>query len=349
MKHQLLILLITGYSFSVLLSCKDQATASSSLTLPARDRGMEKQDTMASNMVWIPAGSFQMGSDAPEFPDAHPLHQVTLRGFFMDEHEVTNAEFARFVGATHYVTVAERKLNPADYPGVPLENLVPGSSVFTPPLHPVSLDDPLQWWTYLPGACWRHPLGPNSTIEGRQNFPVVQVCYEDAAAYAQWAGKRLPTEAEWEYAARGGSSLLQKYYWGEELKPGGKWMANIYQGDFPVSNTAEDGFAGLAPVMSYPPNAYGLYDMEGNVWEWCHDFYRPDYYQVSPVLDPKGPPDSFDPEEPHSIKRVQRGGSFLCSDRYCLRYRSGSRGKGEVKSGSDNLGFRCVRDSVPYK
>lgn len=297
-------------------------------------------------MVWIPAGSFQMGTNDPNFPDALPLHKVTLKGFWMDEHEVTNAEFEKFIKATNYVTVAERKLNPSDFPGVPPENLVPGSAVFSPPSQQVSLDNPLQWWKYVAGANWRHPSGPGSTIEGKQNLPVVHVGYEDAVAYTKWVDKRLPTEAEWEYAAQGGKSV-QSYYWGNELKPGGQWMANIYQGDFPEDNTGEDGFAGAAAAKSFPANGYGLYDMEGNVWEWCNDFYRPDYYQHSPESSPKGPEDSYDPDESQAVKRVQRGGSFLCSDQYCMRYRPGSRGKGEVSSGSDNLGFRCVKEGKP--
>lgn len=284
-----------------------------------------------------------MGSDDPAFPDAQPLHKVTVHGFWMDEHEVTNADFAKFVAATHYVTVAEQALNPKDFPGVPAEKLVPGSGVFTPPAHPVSLDNAMQWWTYMPGASWQHPLGKDNPAKSKENEPVVQVCYEDAAAFAAWAGKRLPTEAEWEYAAQGGHPG-QKYYWGNELKPGGKWMANIYQGNFPDRNTGEDGFSGVAPVKSFPANGYGLYDMDGNVWEWCSDFYRPDYYSQSAAADPQGPADSYDPDEPGTVKRVQRGGSFLCSDQYCIRYRPGSRGKGEVSSASNNLGFRCVKD-----
>jgi len=233
-------------------------------------------------------------------------------------------------------------LDPADYPGVPLENLVPGSAVFTPPSKKVSLDDPMQWWSYVPGANWRHPLGPSSTITGKENEPVVQVCYTDAEAYAKWAGKRLPTEAEWEYAARAGTKNAT-YYWGNELKPGGKWMANIFQGSFPDHNIMEDRFQTTAPVKSFPANAFGLYDMEGNVWEWCSDLYRPDYYQHSKTDNPRGPADSYDPDEPGTIKHVQRGGSFLCSDDYCIRYKAGSRGKGETGSASNNLGFRCVK------
>ncbi len=330
------------FILSVLICCK-QAGKNKIISEDHSEGTKVSIDTTPSKMVWIPDGTFQMGTNDPDFPDAKPLHRVSLKGFWMDEHEVTNAEFEKFVKATNYITVAERELNPADFPGVPVENLLPGSGVFSPPKQKVSLENALQWWRYIAGANWRHPTGPASTIIGQQNNPVVHVCYEDILAYTNWAGKRLPTEAEWEYAARGGNDN-QKYYWGNELKPNGKWMANIYQGDFPFKNTSEDGFEGVAPVKSFPPNGYGLYDMEGNVWEWCNDFYRPDYYLQSPEFDPQGPLDSYDPDEPKIVKRVQRGGSFLCSDQYCIRYRPGSRGKGEVSSGSNNLGFRCVKD-----
>ncbi|MBN8790045.1 MAG: formylglycine-generating enzyme family protein [Terrimonas sp.] len=299
------------------------------------------EGTDSAKMVWIPGGEFEMGSNA--FPDAQPLHKVKVTGFWMDEHEVTNAQFAAFVKATGYKTVAERPLNPADFPGVPADKLVPGSAVFSPPTHKVSLDNPLQWWRYIHYASWQQPEGASSSIKNRMNEPVVHVCYEDAAAYAAWAGKRLPTEAEWEFAARGGKKY-NDYYWGTELKPGGKWVANIFQGHFPEGNTKEDGYTGVAPVKTFAADSYGLYDMNGNVWEWCSDFYRPDYYKISTSDNPKGPSDSFDPDEPGAIKRVQRGGSFLCSDEYCIRYKAGSRGKGEVSSGSNNLGFRCVKD-----
>lgn len=297
-------------------------------------------------MVPVPAGTFEMGTNDADFPDAHPVHQVTLKAFWMDDHEVTNAEFQKFVNATHYITVAEKAPDPKDFPGVPVADLVAGSSVFTPPSQTVSLANPLQWWTFIPGANWQHPRGPQTNIKGKENYPVVQVCYTDAAAYAKWAGKRLPTEAEWEYAAQGGHPG-QTFYWGNELKPGGKWQANIFQGSFPDKNTGEDGFMGMAPIKSFPANGYGLHDMEGNVWEWCSDFYRADYYAKSPSYNPEGPPDSDDPDETNAVKRVQRGGSFLCSADYCIRYRPGSRSKGEINSASDNLGFRCVSDTSP--
>ncbi|MDB5245665.1 MAG: hypothetical protein JWQ40_59 [Segetibacter sp.] len=314
---------------------RPSAVAAASVEASDRDRNTDK-------MIWIPGGTFQMGSG--EFADALPIHAVTVKGFYMDESEVTNAQFEKFVKATGYLTVAESPLNPADFPGVPAEQLVPGSAVFSPPNHKVSLDNPMSWWKYLPNANWKHPEGPASSIKGKENEPVVQVSYTDAEAYAKWAGKRLPTEAEWEFAARGGGKNNSIYYWGSEKKPGGKWVANIFQGSFPDNNRLEDGYKTLAPVKSFPANTFGLYDLDGNVWEWCQDFYRPDYYKNSPATNPKGPQDSNDPDEPGTVKRVQRGGSFLCSDDYCIRYKAGSRGKGEINSASNNLGFRCVKD-----
>lgn len=314
------------------------------MLLGCTSNDQNKARKQSKGMVWIKGGEFAMGTNDSNFADAQPIHQVKVNDFWMDEHEVTNAEFERFVKATGYETVAERKLDPKDFPTVAPEDLVPGSAVFTPPDHAVPLDQPLAWWSYVKGASWKHPFGPASQYKA--NEPVVHISYTDAEAYAKWAGKRLPTEAEWEYAARAGQAG-QKYYWGNELKPNGKWAANIFQGDFPQKNTLEDGFKGLAPVKSFAPNAFGLYDMDGNVWEWCSDFYRPDYYAQSPADNPKGPADSYDPDEPGTVKRVQRGGSFLCSDQYCIRYRAGSRGKGEINSGSNNLGFRCVSDKAP--
>ena len=311
-----------------------------------KETGLEfktKKNKVADKMVWIPGGKFIMGSNDQKALDAQPQHEVEVSGFWMDEHEVTNAQFQEFIEVSGYVTIAERPLTPNDYPTVPPHLLVPGSAVFAPPKEEVSLQNPLQWWRYVNGASWRHPLGPDSSIEGKADEPVVQVCYEDVVAYAKWAGKRLPTEAEWEFAARGGRPV-STYYWGNEQKPNGKWLANIFQGDFPESNTVEDGFVSLAKVKSFPANPYGLYDMEGNVWEWCSDLYRPDYYQHTAQVNPKGPSNSFDPDEPNTIKRVQRGGSFLCSDQYCVRYKAGARGKGEITSASNNLGFRLAKN-----
>ncbi|NQD69476.1 formylglycine-generating enzyme family protein [Sphingobacterium shayense] len=295
-------------------------------------------------MVRIVGGKFQMGS--ANFADAQPIHEIEVSSFLMDEHEVTNAQFAKFVKETGYVTLAERPLDPKEFPGVDPKMLVPGSAVFMTPQNVTSLNDHLQWWSYVPGASWKNPEGPESNLKGKDAHPVTQLAYQDAEAYAKWAGKRLPTEAEWEYAAKAGKHVDEMYYWGSEKKEKGKWLANIYQGTFPTNNTTEDGFETTAPVKSFPSNAWGLYDMEGNVWEWCSDFYRPDYYALSDKIDPKGPKDSHDPQEPGAIKRVQRGGSFLCNDQYCERYKAGSRGKGEQNSPTNNVGFRCVKDLI---
>ena len=315
-----------------------------------------------AGMVWIPGGEFSMGAnDPPDMNpvgmnatrDARPIHRVYVDGFFMDETDVTNVEFARFVKATGYVTIAERKPRPEDYPGARPELLVAGSMVFAPPRDPVPLDNHSQWWAYVPGANWRHPLGPGSDIKGKDNDPVVQVAYEDAQVYAKWAGKRLPTEAEWEFAARGGMSG-KPFVWGDSFRPDGKWMANTHQGHFPDHDTGEDGYAGIAPVAKYPPNPYGLYDMAGNVWQWTSDWYRPDYYQQlaaegGVARNPHGPDSSYDPSERGDQRKVHRGGSFLCTDQYCSRYIVGTRGKGEVSTGTNHLGFRCVMTREEYQ
>ena len=313
-----------------------------------------------AGMAWIPGGEFSLGcADPRSLPyggsdpmrDARPVHRVRVSGFWMDIHEVTNDEFGEFVEATGYLTVAEQPPQAEDFPGAPPENLVAGSIVFTPPREQVPVRDAsgtahLRWWAYVPGASWRHPAGPASDLEGRGDEPVVHVAYEDAKAYAAWAGKRLPSEAEWECAARGGLAGAT-YPWGDEFRPDGTWMANTWQGRFPAEHTAEDGYAGIAPVGRYPANTYGIHDMSGNVWEWCSDWYRPDTYELDAargiVDDPRGPADSHDPAEPGQIKRVQRGGSFLCSDQYCSRYIVGTRGKGEVSSATNHIGFRCVK------
>jgi sulfatase modifying factor 1 len=310
-------------------------------------------------MAWIPGGEFSMGAEDPRgmpgggmqsMDDSRPIHRVYVDGFWVDATDVTNEQFASFVKATGYVTIAERTPTRAEFPDAPAENLVAGSIVYSPTAHPVALDDYLQWWSYVAGADWRHPEGPNSDLKGRDKYPVVQVAYDDAAAYAKWAGKRLPTEAEWEFAARGGLAG-KRFVWGDQLKPGDKWQANTFQGKFPVQggDSGEDGFKGIAPVVQYSPNPYGLYDMAGNVWQWCSDWYRADYYstlaaQGGVARNPQGPQDSFDQSEPGQKKRVQRGGSFLCNDQYCSRYVLGSRGKGESDSGANHIGFRCVMD-----
>jgi formylglycine-generating enzyme len=307
-------------------------------------------------MVWIPGGEFSMGAmDPPAVSevgmhaavDARPIHRVYVDAFWMDKTDVTNEEFARFVKATSYITIAERKPTAEEFPGAPPENLVAGSVVFSPPDHPVPLNNHFQWWSYVKGADWRHPEGPKSDLKGREKFPVVQVAYPDALAYAKWAGKRLPTEAEWEFAARGGLTG-QRYPWGDEFRPNGKWMANTFQGHFPVQDTGTDGHVGIAAVAQFPPNKYGLYDMAGNVWQWTSDWYRPDYYQQLAAAggvarNPHGPDAPFDPAEPSEKKKVHRGGSFLCTDQYCSRYVVGTRGKGEFTTGTNHLGFRCVK------
>lgn len=280
--------------------------------------------------------------------DAKPVHTVEMDGFWMDATLVTNAAFSQFVDSTKYKTVAERVPKAADYPGVPNEKLLAGSAVFAPA--DVNMGDPYAWWRFTPGAYWRHTEGPSSpdAVKKRPNYPVIHVAYEDAIAYCKWAGKDLPTEAQFEYAARGGLAG-KKYAWGDELKPGGKWVANIWQGKFPKEDQGEDGYRGPSPVDAFPKNGYGLYDMGGNVWQWCEDWYRPDTYAKrvktgKTVRNPQGPSDSLDPSEPEFQKRVQRGGSFLCSDQYCVRYLVGSRGRGSPDSSSSNLGFRCVRN-----
>ncbi len=297
--------------------------------------------TVAAPSLAIATKPVQTPEPPPPGPAPEGMVWIPTGSYWMDRTEVTNKQFGRFVHETGYVTTAEKKPDPKDFPGAPPELLVPGSIVFTPPAGRVSFDNPLVWWRYVPGANWKHPEGPESSITDKENHPVVQVSWDDAVAYAQWAKKRLPTEAEWEYAARGGK-VRNRYVWGDQLKPDGQWRANIWQGSFPDTNTAQDGFTRLAPVGTFPPNGFGLLDMAGNAWEWCSDWYQPGYGQATPTINPTGPLDSHDPQEPGVPKRVQRGGSFLCSDEYCTRYLPGSRGKGEPSSGASHLGFRCV-------
>jgi formylglycine-generating enzyme required for sulfatase activity len=309
-------------------------------------------------MAWISGGEFSMGAVDPLGQDANavgmqatedsrPIHRVYVDGFWMDRTEVTNRQFAEFVKATGYVTVAERTPTAEDFPGAPPENLVAGSVVFSPPDHAVPLDTHFRWWSYVHGANWRHPTGPDSDLGGRENYPVVHIAYGDAEAYAKWAGKRLPTETEWEFAARGGLAG-QLYPWGNEFKVGGRFMANTHQGHFPNEDTHADAHGGIAPVAQFPPNGYGLFDVAGNVWEWTSDWYRSDYYAVLAAAgvarNPRGPDTSFDPGEPGVAKRVHRGGSFLCTEQYCSRYMVGTRGKGEPSTGTNHLGIRLVRD-----
>jgi formylglycine-generating enzyme required for sulfatase activity len=313
-----------------------------------------------SGMVFVPAGEFTMGWDGPEArPDERPSHCVRVEGFWIDATEVSNAQFRAFVDATAYVTTAERPVDWGELrqqlpPGAvepPDEQLGPGSLVFTPPDHDVGLDDHFQWWRWVPGASWRCPTGPGSTIEGKDDFPVVHVSWEDARAYAEWAGKRLPAEAQWERAARYGHDG-EPFAWGGELEPGGEHRANIWQGDFPLEDSGADGFIGPAPVGSFPPNELGLYDMAGNVWEWTADRFDPETYlrrmqDVGPsgcCVDPQGPVETRDPRNPFSKdSRVQKGGSFLCNASYCSSYRPSAKMGTPTDTGMSHVGFRCVR------
>ncbi len=310
-----------------------------------------------AGMRWIEGGTYQRGS---EFPDARleerPVHAVRVDGFFMDVTEVTNAQFRAFVEATGYVTTAERvptleeimKQVPPGTPPPPAEALVAGSLVFTPPPQPVPLHNPAAWWRWVPGADWRHPQGPGSSIDGMDDYPVVHVSWYDAAAYAEWSGKRLPTEAEWEYAARGG--LVGKHYgWGDAPYSEESPQANIWQGRFPNANSGKDGYVGLAPVKSFPPNGLGLYDLSGNAWEWTADWYRPDTYvrqlrasEGGVLVNPRGPERSYNPREPLAPSRATRGGSFLCHDSYCSAYRPSARQGTAVDTSLSHTSFRCV-------
>ncbi len=299
-------------------------------------------------MVWIPGGSFLMGSN-DFYPEERPAHRVAVDGFWMDAHPVTNADFRRFVEATGYVTVAERAPDPAEYPDVDPAVLVPGSLVFRQPPGPVPLHDPRAWWAYVPGACWRHPEGPDSTLDGRDHHPAVHVAFEDAEAYAGWAGKALPTEAEWEFAARGGLDGAV-YAWGDDVAPEGRTMANTWQGAFPWQNLARDGYEGTSPVGAFPPNGYGLYDVTGNVWEWTADFFRPRHPEdaAKACCVPRNlrvaAPDAAASAHPAEVipRRVVKGGSHLCAPGYCLRYRPAARQGEAVDTSTAHIGFRCV-------
>ncbi len=288
---------------------------------------------LKSEMVWIPSGTFRMGSNSG-LSDESPVHPVSLSGFWIDKYEVTNHQFETFVKATGYKTVAERPLNPKDFPGVPKAKLVPGALVFAVG----------NGWDYVAGASWRHPSGPKSNIVKKMSHPVVQVAWDDAMAYAKWAGKTLPTEAQYEFAARGGK-IGAEYSWGNEPPNTKRPQANIWQGRFPIKNDNTDGFASTSPVGSFKPNGYGLFDIGGNVWEWCLDWYRPDSYAHSEKVNPKGPKNSYDPDEPNMPKHVVRGGSFLCADCYCKGYRITARMKSSADTGLCHTGFRCVSNS----
>lgn len=343
--------------------------------IPLPDSRSESEKAIAApapqptpdGMVWIQGGTFRMGSDPPANPqnpdrlrqDEFPRHKVQLPGYWMDVAEVTNAQFAEFVEMTGYQTFAEKTPTRKDLARsgidgslIPEDKLVAASVVFKTDFDKSTLNrDIPQWeyqvWEVKPGADWRHPEGPGSSIETRMDHPVVHVNWEDAVAYLDWQGKRLPTEAEFEYASRnGGKELL--YPWGNEREPGGTFMCNYWQGDFPLDRKDEDGFLATSPVKSFKPNELGLYDISGNVWEWCHDFFRPDYYANSPRQAPQGPDDSHDPDEPGIVKRVQRGGSYLCNTNSCTGYRTTARMKGDFLTGTCHTGFRGVVDAAGY-
>jgi formylglycine-generating enzyme len=290
----------------------------------------------------IEGGTFAMGSDE-FYPEERPVHRVTVDGFWIDEHSVTAADYRRFVRETGYTTVAERPLDAADYPDADPELLVPGSLVFRKTSGPVELNDVRNWWEYVPGAYWKKPAGPGSTINGRDRHPVVQVAYEDAEAYATWAGKSLPTEAEWEYAARGGLDGA-RFAWGEDEVPNGSRMANTWQGEFPWRNSKDDGFEGTSPVGSFEPNGYGLLDMCGNVWEWTSDFFRMQHDDEveRPCCAPRNPRVSAPQSDEPIPRRVIKGGSHLCAPNYCLRYRPAARQGETVDTSTGHIGFRCV-------
>jgi sulfatase modifying factor 1 len=311
-----------------------------------------RQPAADPQMLWIPGGTFRKGSDR-HYPEEAPAHRVRVSAFEMDETAVTNRQFAAFVAETGYVTVAERPLDPALYPNAASHELAPGSMVFRPTRGPVDLRDVRNWWAWAPGACWRRPEGPESSIQSRKDHPVVHVAFEDAKAYAEWAGKALPTEAEWEFAARGGLEDSD-FAWGDEFAPGGRHVANTWQGAFPWQNLAADGHMGTSPVKAFPPNGYGLYEVCGNVWEWTTDWYASAHAAADAAKpaccaadNPRGPTRdaSFDPAQPgvHIPRRVVKGGSFLCAPSYCRRYRPAARHAQMVDTGMSHIGFRCVR------
>lgn len=311
------------------------------------DSGPAQHDASRDGMVWIPGGLFLMGSDT-HYPEEAPAHRVSVDGFWMDVCTISNREFARFVKATGYVTSAERAVDPSDYPGANPEMLAPSSVVFIKPKRRVDLGDHYNWWGYVPGADWRHPRGPDSSIKGLEGHPVVHVAYADAEAYAAWAGKELPTEAEWEFAARGGLEAAE-YVWGDEMTPNGRHLANTWQGEFPWQNRREDGHGWTSPVQAFPPNGYGLHDMAGNVWQWTSDWYE-DHGKIErpccTMANPRGASReaSFDPRQPHVPipRKVMKGGSHLCAPNYCRRYRPAARMAQPVDTSTCHLGFRCI-------
>ena len=313
------------------------------------DDAPHKTEPPPPGMIWIPGGTFHMGSDR-HYPEEAPVHRVTVDGFWIDATSVTNREFRKFVNATGYVTYAQIAPDPKDYPGALPEMLRAGSLVFAPPEHAVDLRDWSQWWTFKFGADWRHPYGPHSSITGKNDHPVVHVAYRDVEAYAKWAGKELPTEAEWEFAARGGLDGAE-FAWGDELTPGGRQMANTWQGAFPHENLKTDGYERTSPVTAFPPNGYGLYDMIGNVWEWTADWFSTRHQADAAKAccipaNPRGGAEegSFDSCQPdiRIARKVLKGGSHLCAPNYCRRYRPAARHAQPVDTSASHVGFRCV-------
>lgn len=342
------IIFLISLIFSCLGTCWADCCSSK---LPSR---FGEATSPPPGMVWISGGEFTMGSDDPEAKkDEKPSHRVKVDGFYMDATPVTNRQFREFVDATGYVTTAEKPPTleeimaqvPPGTPPPPKEMLVAASLVFKPTSGPVRLNSNRAWWEWKPGANWKHPLGPESSIEGKEDHPVVQVSWFDAVAYADWAGKRLPTEAEWEYAAYGGKKEI-KYVWGNDEFSEENPQVNIWQGEFPYKSTKPNGYIGTTAVKTFKPNSYGLYDMAGNVWQWCQDLYHVSYYRDEAKKElsenPKGPKTSYDPEEPFALKYVHRGGSFLCHRSYCKGYRITARMKTCPDTSLNHLGFRCV-------
>jgi len=349
-QSRVLAMLSAAPQSDILTSATALANQTTATTTKATDTG-----TTPPGMVWIPGGEFTRGTDDPTaWPAERPSNGAKVNPFWMDRTEVTNADFAKFVEATGYLTTAETTPTleeimaqvPPGTPPPPVEALVPGALVFTPPSEPVPLTDESKWWTWAPGSSWRHPEGPGTSIAGKEKHPVVMVSWLDAQAYAKWAGKRLPTETEWEFAARGGLDK-NTFIWGNEFEPQGKIMANIWQGEFPNNNTVEDSFNRTAPVGSFPPNGYGLVDMGGNVWEWCSDWFQVDLYstldKTKVAENPQGPAKSSNPNHPFAQERVIRGGSFLCHPSYCSSYRPSARLGNTPDTGMSHLGFRLVK------
>lgn len=351
MKTLLLLILV-----NLLLVCQACNTRASENPKKQKDLGASVELVSNANMVWIPGGELLMGSDDPTaYAAEKPAVLVKVQGFWMEPTEVTNAQFEKFIQATGYKTVAERPVSweelkkqlPPNTPKLADEDLAPGSMVFITPKRPVSLQDHSAWWHWVKGADWAHPEGPESNLKGRENHPVVHIAYEDALAYAKWVGKRLPTEAEWEIAARGGLTG-KKFAWGDEFNPNGSYLANTYQGRFPIVDEMKDGFNSTSPVRSFPPNGYGLYDMIGNVWELTSDWYDALKHARTagkmPKLD-EGMNPCYNPTNPLAMERVIKGGSFLCASTYCTNYRPAARQGQAYDSGTSNVGFRLVMDA----